>query len=126
MTSLRLLSFPLPIEKGLHMSIPTTVITMKTITLSTSNRKGKQRRGQWDRSSRMSNQRGSSQDRRRLQEANIMKMNLLIMNLSKSIHQEDTWVMSKQVGTERLKLITKSSEEVISPMKFRSSILILA
>jgi hypothetical protein len=126
MTSLSLLSFPLPIEKGLHMSIPTTVITMKTITLSTSNRKGKQRRGQWDRSSRMSNRRGSSQDRRRLQEASIMKMNLLIMNLSKSIHQEDTWVTSKQVDTERLKLITKSSEEVISPMKFRSSILILA
>jgi hypothetical protein len=99
---------------------------MKTITLSTSNRKGNQRRGQWDRSSRMSNRRGSSQDRTRLQEASIMKMNLLIMNLSKSIHQEDTWVTSKQVGTERLKLITKSSEEVISPMKFRSSILILA
>jgi hypothetical protein len=53
-------------------------------------------------------------------------MNLLIMNLSKSIYQWNTWVTSKQLSTERLKLITKPSQEVICAMKLKSSLLILA
>jgi hypothetical protein len=53
-------------------------------------------------------------------------MSLLITNLIKSIHQGDTGVMSKQVSTEKLKLIMTPSEEAISPMKLRSRIMILA
>jgi hypothetical protein len=53
-----------------------------------------------------------------------MKMNLLIMNLSKSIHQGDIGATSKQLGTKRLKLITKLSQKVIGPMKLKCSCLI--
>jgi hypothetical protein len=48
------------------------------------------------------------------------------MNLSKSIHQKNTGVTSKQLRAERLKLITKLSLEVILVMKLKSSLLILA
>jgi hypothetical protein len=55
-----------------------------------------------------------------------MKMNLLIMNLSESIHQGDIGAMSKQLGTKRLKLITKPSQKVIGSMKLKCSCLIFA
>jgi hypothetical protein len=67
-----------------------------------------------------------SQYRRNPQEASILKMSLLIMNLSKSIHQWNTRVTSKQLSAERLKLIMKLSQEVIHAMKHKSSLLILA
>jgi hypothetical protein len=53
-----------------------------------------------------------------------MKMNLLIMNLSKSIYQGDIGATSKQLGTKRLKLITKLSQKVIGLMKLKCSCLI--
>jgi N-acetylmuramic acid 6-phosphate (MurNAc-6-P) etherase len=53
-----------------------------------------------------------------------MKINLLIMNLSESIHQGDIGTTSKQLGTKRLKLITKPSQKVIGPMKLKYSCLI--
>jgi hypothetical protein len=48
------------------------------------------------------------------------------MNLSESIHQGDIWAMSKQLGTKRLKLITKLSQKVIGPTKLKCSSLISA
>jgi hypothetical protein len=48
------------------------------------------------------------------------------MNLSKSIHQGNTRVTSKQLSAKRLKLITKPSQEVIRATKLKSSLLILA
>jgi hypothetical protein len=74
----------------------------------------------------MSSRRARSQDRRRLEEASNTKMNLFIMNLYKSIHQGDTEVMSKQLIMKRLKLIMKQSQEFISVMKLKSSLVILA
>jgi hypothetical protein len=53
-------------------------------------------------------------------------MNLLIMNLSESIHQGDIGVTSKQLGTKRLKLITKPSQKVVGPTKLKCSCLISA
>jgi hypothetical protein len=53
-----------------------------------------------------------------------MKMNLLIMHISESIHQGDIGVTSKQLGTKRLKLITKSSQKVVGPTKLKCSCLI--
>jgi hypothetical protein len=38
-----------------------------------------------------------------------MKTNLLITNLSESVHQGHIGVMSKQLGTKRLKLTRKPS-----------------
>jgi hypothetical protein len=52
-------------------------------------------------------------------------MSLLITNLSKSIHQWNTKVMSMQPSAERLKLITKPSQDVIHAMNLNSSLLIL-
>jgi hypothetical protein len=60
-----------------------------------------------------------------MEKASILKTSLLITNLSKSIHQWNTGVTSKQLSTERLKLITKLSQEVICVTKFKSSLLIL-
>jgi hypothetical protein len=111
-----LLSFLLPVAKRLHMSILTTVITMKTSTLTMSNRWSNRRRGQWHRSSTMSNRKTCSQDRRNMQEIDIPKMSLLIMNLIKS----------KQLSTKRFKLITKPSQEVIGASKLKGNLLILA
>jgi hypothetical protein len=51
-------------------------------------------------------------------------MNLLITNLTESIHQGDIGVTSKQLGTKRLKLITKPSQKVIGSMKLKCSCLI--
>jgi hypothetical protein len=51
-------------------------------------------------------------------------MKLLIMNLSESIHQGDIGATSKQLGTKRLKLITKLSQKVVGPMKLKCSCLI--
>jgi hypothetical protein len=45
--------------------------------------------------------------RRNLQEASILKTSLLITNLNKRIHKRDTRVMSKELSTKRIKLITK-------------------
>jgi hypothetical protein len=73
---------------------------------------------------RWSNQIMGNQDRRRLQQASILKTSILVMNISKSIHQEDTRVTSKQLSTERLKLITKSSQEVIGASKLMGNLLI--
>jgi hypothetical protein len=53
-------------------------------------------------------------------------MSLLITNLNKSIHQWNTQATSKQLSTERLKLITKPSQEVIHATKLKSGLLILA
>jgi hypothetical protein len=53
-----------------------------------------------------------------------MKTRLLITNLSRSIHQGETKVASKQPGLERLILITKLSEEAISPTKLKYNPLI--
>jgi hypothetical protein len=55
-----------------------------------------------------------------------MKTNLLITNLSESVHQGDIGVTSKQLGTKRLKLITKPSQKVVGPMKLKCSCLISA
>jgi hypothetical protein len=55
-----------------------------------------------------------------------MKTSLLITILSKSVHQGDIGVTSKQLGTKRLKIITKSSQKVISPTKLKCSRLISA
>jgi hypothetical protein len=66
-----------------------------------------------------------SQNRRNPQEAIILKTSLLITNLNKSIHQWNTRVTSKQLSTERLKLITKSSQEVMRAMKLKSNLPIL-
>jgi hypothetical protein len=55
-----------------------------------------------------------------------MKTNLLITNLNESIHQGDIGATSKQLGTKRLKLITKSSQKVVGPMKLKCSYLIFA
>jgi hypothetical protein len=43
------------------------------------------------------------------------------MNLSKSIHQGDIGVTSKQLGMKRLKHITKSSQKVMGSMKLKCS-----
>jgi hypothetical protein len=51
-------------------------------------------------------------------------MNLLITNLSESIHQGDIGATSKQLGTKRLKLITKPSQKVIGPTNLKCSRLI--
>jgi hypothetical protein len=112
--SLSILSFLLPIAEGLHMSISTTMITVKTSTLTTSSRRNNRRRGQWHKSSRMSsrratNQRESSQYSRRLQKASITKTGLLNANLSKSIHKGDIGVTNKLLGRKRLQLIMKAS-----------------
>jgi hypothetical protein len=72
-----------------------------------------------------SNWRTCSEDRRNLQEASSLKMILLITNLSQIIYQWNTRVTSKQLSTERLKLITKLSQEVIRAMKLKSILLIL-
>jgi hypothetical protein len=48
------------------------------------------------------------------------------MNLSESIHQGDIGATSKQLGTKRLKLITKASQKVIDSMKLKCSCLISA
>jgi hypothetical protein len=48
------------------------------------------------------------------------------MTLSKSIYQGDTRVMSKQLSTKRLKLISKPSQEVTRASKLKGSLLILA
>jgi hypothetical protein len=48
------------------------------------------------------------------------------MNLSESIHQRDIGAMSKQLGMNRLKLITKLSQKVIGSMKLKCSCLISA
>jgi hypothetical protein len=53
-------------------------------------------------------------------------MNLLITNLSERIHQGDIGATSKQLGTKRLKLITKPSQKVVGPMKLKCSCLISA
>jgi hypothetical protein len=53
-----------------------------------------------------------------------MKTNLLIMNLSESVHQGHIGVMSKQLGTKRLKLTRKLSQKVVGLMKLKSSRLI--
>jgi hypothetical protein len=53
-------------------------------------------------------------------------MSPLIMNLGKCVHQGDLGAMSKQLGTKRLKLITKLSRKVISPMKLKCNHLISA
>jgi hypothetical protein len=55
-----------------------------------------------------------------------MKTNLLITNLSESVHQGDIGVTSKQLGTKRLKLITKPSQKVVGPIKLKCSCLISA
>jgi hypothetical protein len=123
MASLSLLSFLLPIAKGIHMSI---TITMNTSTHTMSSRRGNRRRDRRHSSRRTSNQRTCSQGRRNPQEASILKMSLLITNLSKIIHQWNTRVMSKQLSTKRLKLIMKLSQEVIRVTKLKSSLLILA
>jgi hypothetical protein len=46
------------------------------------------------------------------------------MNLYENVHQGDIGATSKQLGTTRLKLITKSSQKVIGPMKLKDSYLI--
>jgi hypothetical protein len=46
------------------------------------------------------------------------------MNLSESIHHGDIGATSKQLGTKRLKLITKPSQKVIGPTKLKCSCLI--
>jgi hypothetical protein len=46
------------------------------------------------------------------------------MNLNKSAYQGDIGATSKQLGMKRLKLITKSGQKVISPMKRKCSRLI--
>jgi hypothetical protein len=48
------------------------------------------------------------------------------MNLSESVHQGDIGATSKQLGTKRLKLITKPNQEVIDPTKLKCSCLISA
>jgi hypothetical protein len=48
------------------------------------------------------------------------------MNLSKSIHQGDIGVMSKQLGMKTLKLIMKPSQKVVGPTKLKCSCLISA
>jgi hypothetical protein len=53
-----------------------------------------------------------------------MKTNLLITNLSESIHQEDIRATSKQLGTKRLKLITKPSQKVVGLTKPKCTCLI--
>jgi hypothetical protein len=83
----------------------------------------------WHRSSRTSRRRMtilrvSSQDGSRLKKTSITKMNLLIMNLSESVHQGDIGTMSKQLGTKRLKLITKLSQKVVGSTKLKCSNLI--
>jgi hypothetical protein len=51
-------------------------------------------------------------------------MKLLITNLSESMHQRDIGATSKQLGTKRIKLITKPSQKVIGPTKLKCSCLI--
>jgi hypothetical protein len=46
------------------------------------------------------------------------------MNLIERVHQGDIGVTSKQLGTKRLKLITKLSQKVVGPMKLKWSCLI--
>jgi hypothetical protein len=46
------------------------------------------------------------------------------MNLIERVHQGDIGVTSKQLGTKRLKLITKPSQKVVGPMKLKWSYLI--
>jgi hypothetical protein len=46
------------------------------------------------------------------------------MNLSECIHQGYIGAMGKQLGMKRLKLIMKSSQKVVGPMKFKYSCLI--
>jgi hypothetical protein len=111
------------------MSILTTVITMKTDILAMSSRRNNRMRSQWHRSSRTSrrratNRRASNQDSSKLQKTSIMRMSLLITNLSESIYQGDIGATSKQLGTKRLELITKSSQKVIVPTKLKCSCLI--
>jgi hypothetical protein len=74
----------------------------------------------------MTSRRASSQDSSRLQKTGITKTNLLITNLSESIHQGDIGATSKQLGTKRLKLITKLSQKVVGPTKPKCSCLISA
>jgi hypothetical protein len=69
----------------------------------------------------MTSRRASSQDSSRLQETSITKT-----NLSKSIHQGDIRVTSKQLGMTRLKLITKLSQKVVGLTKFKCRCLISA
>jgi metal-dependent HD superfamily phosphatase/phosphodiesterase len=68
--------------------------------------------------------RATNQERKRLQETRITKMGILVTDIGKSIHQEDKKVMSKQLITKSLKLITKMSQKVISVMKLMCSLLI--
>jgi hypothetical protein len=51
-------------------------------------------------------------------------MNLLITNLSEGIHQGDIGTTSKQLGTKRLKLITKPSQKVVGPTNLKCNYLI--
>jgi hypothetical protein len=51
-------------------------------------------------------------------------MGILVTDIGKSIHQEDKKVMSKQLITKSLKLITKMSQKVISVTKLMCSLLI--
>jgi hypothetical protein len=48
------------------------------------------------------------------------------MNHSESIHQGDIGATSKQLGTKRLKLITKPSQKVVGPTKLKCNCLISA
>jgi metal-dependent HD superfamily phosphatase/phosphodiesterase len=68
--------------------------------------------------------RATNQERKRLQETRITKMGILVTDIGKSIHQEDKKVMSKQLITKSLKLITKMSQKVISVTKLMCSLLI--
>jgi hypothetical protein len=72
-------------------------------------------------SRRTTSWRASSQDSSRLQKTGITKT-----NLNESIQQGDIGATSKQLGTKRLKLITKPSQKVIGPMKLKCSFLISA
>jgi hypothetical protein len=74
----------------------------------------------------MTSRRASSQDSSRLQKTGITKTNLLITYLSESIDQGDIGATSKQLGTKRLKLITKLSQKVIGPTKLKCNCLISA
>jgi hypothetical protein len=53
-----------------------------------------------------------------------MKTSLLITNLSESIHQGDIGAMSKQLGTKKLKHITKLSQKVVGLTQLKCSRLI--
>jgi hypothetical protein len=74
----------------------------------------------------MTDRRASNQDSSRLQNTSITKTKLLNTNLNESVHQGDIGVTSKQLGTKKLKLITKPSQKVVGPMKLKCNYLISA